>query len=315
MINVLVSCTNKKSSPPLASLHLENYGSIPPENVQQRWKENLASAAPSKKACDLYQGKWYTVLRQDKYSSLNIQTHIISAGLGFLSSQTLIPSYSCTFTKNSIDSIPKAEEKGVAQQWWESLGGLEDFKKQFAKQHNPLLICALPNSYLQPIQQALKWFVSHFSSTNLIILCSGKHQGRYPQLKQSWISLEHRMSNEIGGSFGNLSVYALCWLLEQAETETDISLPFAKTVFANLSKKVANQPSKLTPGKKQTEQQVLTWLHSELTAKSLPSSATAALREFRKQGFGFEEKRFRKLYKSAITKVSEESTFTQSKLF
>jgi len=60
--------------------------------------------------------------------------------------------------------------------------------------------------------------------------------------------------------------------------------------------------------RRQSSQQVIAWVEKALVAADPPMSASAALRQFRGQGFAFEQKRFHRIYRQVLAALDAERT-------
>ncbi|UCI23514.1 hypothetical protein [Mesorhizobium sp. B2-8-5] len=90
---------------------------------------------------------------------MDAQLYVVSAGLGFISASTEVPSYACTVLLDADDSIA-ARVKGsfVRSVWWKELSRFSPFSevlRHIISQSDGLVCAALSDAYLDMISREL----------------------------------------------------------------------------------------------------------------------------------------------------------------
>ena len=156
-IVIITNCSKKKKQKAPHSLMAMNLqeGSI--EHVSNEWSQKVkASNGSTRAARDQYVGRSFKevkTIEQTKY----FEWHIISAGLGLISSENEIPSYDLTITKGSPNSIiQKLNCNSSITDWWEKINKTynhESFPiaKLINNNKDTLFLLALTKSYFNLI--------------------------------------------------------------------------------------------------------------------------------------------------------------------
>ena len=297
MIYTLVNCTNSKTVLPSPQLEMSNYSHLPMEEALLAWKKAIQNEEPQYTAETLYKGPYWNHVKEiHKNATLEIDYLVVSAGLGLIKRNELIPSYASTFTSQVKDSIPKASTPNQSSQWWEGLGGSERFRHIMCSDPNPLVISVLSLEYLYATQSALSWFIDTYGTERLLILCSKNYKQKFPTFCTSWVELDSKLLTIFGGKMGDLNIRALGWIMNKITNPEELTKEKIQKKLSIFEESFLHLDPINKPGKKQTEQDVRIWIKNALDSPSPPTSKTAALRLFRKEGFGFAKNRFEKIF-------------------
>jgi hypothetical protein len=155
---VLTSCTNRKRTAPPQALMARGIAKGNLESVAAEWSERLISAKPIATVADLYCGRAFRQA-EDAAAKANAALYIISAGLGMVSAERTVPSYSLTVVPRAQDSIfSRIDGNHSAAEWWEALSRSSPFSlclNEVARRHQGLILAALPATYLAMIVRDL----------------------------------------------------------------------------------------------------------------------------------------------------------------
>jgi hypothetical protein len=158
---VITNCTGRKSQKPDPKLRrtpkLNAYQDI--DQCASIWANSIRDAKQLIRAGDLYQGR---TIVDSKFvgDSLNADTYVISAGLGLVSTQDLIPSYELTVIESSPFGQQLKKSGYSNQDWWKKINGSlkktnRPLSKLITNGRYKQIFIALPSTYLEMIQNDL----------------------------------------------------------------------------------------------------------------------------------------------------------------
>jgi hypothetical protein len=155
-IALVSSCTNRKKQIPTPELQARNLSQGSLAALADEWVHRVEQADKAISARDLYAGRAFTeALAAAKAGGGDC--YMISAGLGLVSVDELVPSYSLTVTGNGEDNVLRKVPDSSAKpaQWWEilnrKLGSVSPVARLIEEQQDRLFILALPSAYLELI--------------------------------------------------------------------------------------------------------------------------------------------------------------------
>lgn len=152
---LVTACTLRKRAEPSSELRARqlNDGSV--VEVRNDWLARISAASATAPAWRMYCGRGFqeAVLAAQ---AIGISPTIISAGLGVVDGEQLIPSYSLTITSGSIDDVTlKCQPRVAPEQWWQTLtAGRRSLRDRLGSEKG-LIIIALPRSYLSMLREEL----------------------------------------------------------------------------------------------------------------------------------------------------------------
>jgi hypothetical protein len=157
---VITACSNRKrltSEKKGLARHLKR-GSV--DQVAKAWATNLKTIKTRVPAEDVYCGRGF-IEAQETRDRVNGRLVILSAGLGLVRAETDIPGYSMTVTRGSEDNVlEKLDDLFVSSpEWLAGMRGVlpKGFGLSLSKiaRDAPIILCALPNSYMEMISAEL----------------------------------------------------------------------------------------------------------------------------------------------------------------
>lgn len=156
---ILTNCTGRKRAGGTAI----SLSAVAPEGslsgVARKWFEATRSAAPKHRADELYIGRSFAEARRVS-GVLAADLRIVSAGLGIVSADELIPNYDLTVAngRNSLAPVLAAFNAN-ASDWWTALtlqfGTCRTLRSTLCNTDDVLVMLALPASYLNLIVKEL----------------------------------------------------------------------------------------------------------------------------------------------------------------
>ena len=156
----LTSCTNRKRAKHAANLSAESLPQGSLGEVATDWCERIKSAISTMSALELYCGRAFSEARI-AWGIVGTKPYVISAGLGLLPAENLVPSYNLTTTPRSENSIAAriTEDNFKPSQWWnaltERLGQANPIATLVRKTDDALFIIAASMPYAALIESDL----------------------------------------------------------------------------------------------------------------------------------------------------------------
>ena len=304
MLNIVVTCTKKKSVMPDAHMCLQDVPGRGLSALVSSWIKRLKGfKGQTIRALDLYQGDHWQVAKSlvginNPFGKSRLW--VCSAGYGLIPAECLIAPYSATFSTGHPDSVPERLEGGNKDlvQWWKDVAkwsGPDPRKPRTIAEialsfPNSRILVAASNSYLQTMLEDLEIARKTLVREDQLVLFSGT--GRVPDdLSDNLVSSDARLQSFFGGALMSLNVRTLGWAIDNSQ-ETGLS---PERIRKSLSKKL----SEVTPYERVNRTQLTDIEVSEFIERQHrrghPLVATSLLKLLRSTGFACEQKRFRKL--------------------
>ena len=120
---VITSCGKRKSVAPHSLLRASSLERAELPDLAAEWLRRVDAATPRLKASELYQGRAFREAEAAAISA-GAPLYVLSAGLGLISADSLIPSYSITMAEGAADSIvPQVSDPGhgTPRAWWQEI--------------------------------------------------------------------------------------------------------------------------------------------------------------------------------------------------
>jgi hypothetical protein len=309
-INVVVSCTNRKTRTVPKGLRLRSLKPGPIEKRSDQWLEKLESHSESPGVANaLYSGDhWYVargLVEDGKRSGLDVGVWVCSAGYGLIPISSEVKPYSSTFSRNNEDSIHRFSVSGAgdepSQKWWSLLQEWEGPSPgqprsiaELASEHpgTPMLISASPR-YLLAISKDLQEARSAMhSSDQLSVFSAGT--ASMNGLDENLIPCSARLQSAFGGPRFSLNVRAARKTLTDYSAESPRAPELRKKFKALARRQPELRRYERTP---MSDDQVRTYIRKELKRDPV-QSRTALLRSLRDNDRACEQKRFSNLYRA-----------------
>jgi hypothetical protein len=154
---VLTSCTNRKRTKATVRLTAQDLSRKPLAEVAADWGCRLREAVERVQAVRLYCGRSF---REAERASTNGSLFIVSAGLGIISAETEVPSYSLTISNGSEDNVlRRVVDAAQPSDWWTHVQRHSPFGRTLAaiaSGRSDLMLIALPAPYLKMIDSELE---------------------------------------------------------------------------------------------------------------------------------------------------------------
>jgi hypothetical protein len=287
---VVVACTDSKTLATPPDRQMRNYISDAGDSIE-RWRNAVFSGQPRIAAKDLYKGGYWTAVRIAADVVGWNAVSIVSAGRGLVRPDDEISAYSATFSAGCADSVPGAGDPMASGTWWSRLGGEERLISLIEREKPDGLVCALPASYLRPLEQVLERACGRFSSARVAILGEPKSSS----LKSFAVPLDARAVRRVGGTVGQIASRVLAWAAQSGTLNGAWDVQAIRTAVKDL---VREDDPRLYPSRTPvTDLELRGWIASFIDSAVPSTSASTALRSLRESGRACEEKRFRALFR------------------
>jgi hypothetical protein len=297
-IHLITSCTNSKKNGAFRAL----LGSVPLKSIGEMaksWQQELerVPAQDCIPAVERYKGAHWSIAKSCT-QEFGVELWIMSAGLGLVNQNDHIPDYQATFSTGTDHSVPTWNEKRAESNsnWWQLLTAYKEhsFKVLFRDHSKDIFIVCGSKDYIRAVSADLVQAIQFLEQPEqqLIIITSGNES--YSSLNGFLLRSQEDMRTCLKANMLSLNIslakYFLCWLKQNMTKSLE---DFKTEQLPNL---IRNAPQKKAKGKKRTEIQVEAYIKESLT-KCADEKVTNLLIRFRKEGNGFEEKRFKAVFK------------------
>lgn len=302
MAMVLTSCTNRKRVPAPRELTASSVRPGSLEKVAEEWIGRLARADGAAAASHLYCGRAF---RQAEAAAAHLTAEfwVVSAGLGVVSADTIVPSYSLTVVPGTPDSIVGRIAGGATPaEWWQALCAYSLFGASLScrikSTRGPLLI-ALSGPYLAMIGQDLLALPEKTRSRLRIFTLASR--ASLPQDLSKYVMPYDARFDGAGspmpGTRGDFAQRALAHFVESVLSDNP------KGMFEEHADAVGQMMSKLRPPKaisrtKASDDEILALIHRHWS--KLNGQSSRMLRYLRDDlQVACEQSRFRDLFRAA----------------
>ena len=164
MATIVTNCSKRKRLAPDATLLARTLIAGSLDAVVRQWQGRIEAAQPQVEAGRLYCGRQFHEARQAS-RRLDAELLIVSAGLGVVRPDDLVPSYSITVATGVSDSVlSKVQDVATAAEWWRETTKPGSDSKSLQTALEPsedtdgLILIALPAPYLSMIEDEVAKF-------------------------------------------------------------------------------------------------------------------------------------------------------------
>lgn len=296
MIHVVVSCTERKSVPPLGPLRASKLTRRSFNQRVQSWVELISATAPTIEATDLYQGEHWAVAR-DLVDTACAEVWVASAGYGLVNARTLIAPYAATFAPRQVDSIMLSTGSATMDEerstWWRALqrgANRAHVSIEALAADGPLLIAA-SRPYLAAMEQDLL-DADSVRGRRIVLTTAGPVPTRVQHLRTPATG---KLRTILGGSLQAVSVRLASRIVQSID---EVDLTHSSVVDLTVGLMAQASPLESFSRSSLSDDEVSAYISNALRTDS-PPSCSALLRAMRDGGTACEQSRFRRLYLAA----------------
>ena len=317
VIDVVVSCSNRKRYPVPSSLSLHTVQKGAVDRRASNWLSKLKTyPVPPRPAAGVYGGDHWSVVRglagPDSEYKIRRRVWICSAGYGLIPYNAWIKPYAATFASGHRDSVSLGKSSDqiqtANQSWWQSLALSWEGPSPGTPRslhaiptlcgRAPMLI-ALSSDYLSAVLKDIEQLLSNeYYREHLAIVSCGTTTLDGP-LGRNLLPCDARMQGAVGGVRASLNVRIAAHLLGQLRH----SSPSYATLF-QLCQRIEKKPIAKFRRKTLSDDRVRAFISRQL-GKDQNISRTSLLSLLRRQKFACEHSRFTRLYHSIAHSTRE----------
>ncbi len=308
VINLVVTCTNRKSAAPIPALQARNLRGRTIDSRRDSWALKLsAEQEDAKPATEVYKGDHWSVIRSIGLIKLptKINVWVASAGYGLISPTSKIVPYAATLSPRHEDSVAKNSEERRA--WWAGMveappislpklpKSLQEVACNFPS--SPLVVAA-SSEYIDAMTDDILVARGRLEDPSLLsILC--RKGGAPRELREVSITLQADLSTVLGGALTSLNARVLRWLLVQESEKLT-----AQAISRLLAGLARQSKARVIPKRtKLTDDEVKQQIYDAIETGSRVSQ-TALLKTVRESGLAVEQRRFARIYSEVLVEAA-----------
>lgn len=307
-VNIVVSCSNRKSVSPSRALRIESLRHKTMQARATEWSYRLRDASDQEMpARDLYQGEhWSTVLELEdaaKRAGFKPRLWVSSAGYGLVSVDAPLKPYAATFTTGQADSVVPTDFSGdwrsAVRIWWNTLARWKGPDPRAPRTLASLvstcprtpMIVALSEPYIAAARDDLLKARSTMPDEKLIIVSTGlRGNGDF---SSNLIPSAAKLRTRFGGALHSLNARIVLDILANTRDAT-FSVSRLRNRYTRLLAKV--KPMTHHDRTRLTDDEVRLFAKQQI-AHDPKMTASRALRALRDSGRACEQKRFGNLFR------------------
>lgn len=260
--------------------------------LAEAWRRGIETASADTAAGALYQGRSIVDIAAAA-AVLRAPWYVVSAGLGLIRYDELVPSYECSVTAGTdLDRRLYALERNAAQ-WWGELTKHSPAPLSRLIATAPTLV-ALPSGYLRLVQDDLAQVTPANASALRIFTSSAGAQCLPHHLQGCVMPYDERLES-VRGYTGTRSDFAQRALRHFVEALRAAEMPIEEAREAVAASLANRQRRHRAMGQRMTDDEILKVLEAQWTRHS--GSSTKLLRYLRDEArISCEQKRFSRLW-------------------
>lgn len=192
-VALVANCTNRKALAPSVCAHSVRARTLPAFLAE--WQTKIGRAPAEMHARDLYLGRGFQEAKQAWREAQEIgdaDLFIASAGLGIITANDKVPSYSITVSRQGEDSVVSRLGIADATDWWTALTARR--RGLLARCADAdLIVVALSGPYLHMMRQELA-AIAAAAPKRLRIIARNDPGAELPELSRFWIRYDTRLN-------------------------------------------------------------------------------------------------------------------------
>ena len=210
MTIVITGCTTRKRQPVTADLHAGRLAPAPLCALAHSWRTRIHASKVRYPARHLYGGRNFqeSVAVADQHAA---PLFIVSAGLGLVQSETLIPAYSCTVIPGTDDDVlARVTDSSSALDWWNVIGASSGLSCRLAdvlSADDGLVLTALSRVYLELLAPQIER-LPHSARSRFRLLTRAPLSGISPSLRPMVMPYDDRLDGPQSSVRGTRSDFA-----------------------------------------------------------------------------------------------------------
>lgn len=155
---VIACCSARKAIPAKVSVEALPIGDL--ENVASAWLDSIDGATPTVAAVEMYIGRSFAYAKQAA-ALLDAEVDILSAGLGYVRGEALIPSYDLAAGRGA-GGVAQRIFKFKPDEWWAAVSRSRFSAERLPETGSrPVIMIALTRDYARMVRPMLEQFAAH----------------------------------------------------------------------------------------------------------------------------------------------------------
>lgn len=209
MTTIISNCSKRKRAPLDPSLRARDLRSGETVEVVAEWTGRLQAATPAKSAKLVYSGRAFA---EAAWAArvVGAKLLIVSAGLGLVDEDMMVPVYGLTTVKRDPDCILD-KTGGTSPKWWAALQEMSPFQTKALEHEAGPILAALPSAYLAMVAEDwCAWPDERLA--RLRLFTKEEPSAAFEALREAWMPYDDRLdavSEGLEGTQGDFAQRAL----------------------------------------------------------------------------------------------------------
>jgi hypothetical protein len=302
VINLIVTCTNRKAVTAPASLQARSLNGASIAGRAKVWTDRLAKASDPITAAALYRGDHWSVVQSiaPLRGAVQVKVWIASAGYGLISPRSRVVAYAATFAGGHPDTVASSSDE--RRIWWTSLtkfparvSPVEPRSlRQLASKYpsSPLIIAASPE-YIDAMAEDILDASAKLDTPDLLsILCRASTAPT--ELEAFVVALNASFASQLGGALTSLNARVVRWLVSFGTAQ--LTRTTVKRYIGQLADRCTARP--IPKRARMSDSEIILVIQREQRIHH--RSRSALLRVLREKGYAVEQARFGKIYSEVL---------------
>ncbi len=296
---IIVPCTARKSMPVPREGSAVSLPISSQYDLETAWLERVSSFARTVACAEFYSGRGMALARAAA-ASADARMYVVSAGLGLVAAQTMIPPYAVTVGARGDDAVAaKTIGRFDPRSWWRSIriGPCSSpMSEVFAAARSSLVLVALSRPYAEMLAEDLANLPEE-DLVGLRLFGWRLEAVLEDRLHDAVMPYDARLDAVKPGTRCDYPQRALLHFVQNVGTRPEtVSRHRAKVVAALEGATAPERPDR----PRVDDGEIVTWITSGGNATG---GIGASLRSLRSLGIACEQKRFSRLYREAMGDV------------
>ncbi len=311
---LVLPCTKRKRPSVASHLVFRTMSSGSTDSVATRWLTRISEAQDLVPCTRLYAGSgWHHSLEALQHARQlgDSMLYAMSAGLGLVGSDDLVPPYSATFAPDP-DQVARALQESVSVTarhglWWRVLNGRRTGAEHpitARAQRYEVCVCGLGADYLAAAAADLEQAALALGPDRLFVVCVGARRMAVSiDLQRCLLPLDLRIECVLPGVRSTLNARSVAWLLRDVVPDTGWSRGTitrrVEELMGSCNSAWANRDRRRCA----YDAEVFSWIRQQLLV-SPATSRSVLLRQLRASGTACSQNRFARVFETLHSAMS-----------
>ena len=312
-LHIVLSCTSRKRTGANSYPRLSEVVANDVESRARAWISKLDGTPSTHSVRELYAGEyWRAGLDLAERASLLLPTStwVLSAGLGLISLNDVVPAYGATLASGHKDSVVRVTDersaREVRRKWWSELAAWRGpvgpsrprLVSDLARDRSATIVVCAGRDYLSAVAPDLVEASVALDPGQMLVFGSGPPE---TGLASAWVQVPGQLRIRFGGTMSSTGVRVASAMVAEIERSGGLHGDEARRRVASWS--AATSPLPRFERKRLSDRDIELWITSDLEAHPGSMNKSAALRRLRDDGLACEQARFGRLHDRASEAV------------